>query len=159
MFDTGQQGSISPTYLCTTFMHVAPKSVIIQSSCQYLFSLLGSSGENAAHRNLMKLRPVVLKFLINYTFKTIFDELWFGSWLKKYTFNEIGKISSIEIILDFNFFVVWNLFFIFLFFIPTFVPKVFQPIVFVGTEGSGVNFTNILQVAIGPKFLHNKAKL
>jgi len=49
------QGSISPTYLRTAFTPVAPKSVRIQSSCQYLFMLLGSSGTKAALRALMKL--------------------------------------------------------------------------------------------------------
>ncbi len=50
-------GSVSPTYLRTAFMPVTPKSVIIQSSCQYLFTLLGSTGAKAACRTLMKLRP------------------------------------------------------------------------------------------------------
>jgi hypothetical protein len=49
------QVSISPTYLRTAFTPVAPKSVRIQSSCQYLFTLLGSTGAKAAHRTLMKL--------------------------------------------------------------------------------------------------------
>jgi len=48
-------GSVSPTYLRTAFMPVALKSLIIQSSCQYLFTLLGSTGAKAAHRTLMKL--------------------------------------------------------------------------------------------------------
>jgi len=52
-----QQGSISPTYLRTAFMPVAPKSLRIQSSCQYLFTLLGSTGAKAALRMLMKLTP------------------------------------------------------------------------------------------------------
>ncbi len=38
-------------------MPVAPKSVRIQSSCQYLFTLLGSTGAKAALRTLMKLTP------------------------------------------------------------------------------------------------------
>ncbi len=38
-------------------MPVAPKSVRIQSSCQYLFTLLGSTGAKAAHRTLMILTP------------------------------------------------------------------------------------------------------
>jgi len=41
-------GSISPTYFHTAFTPVAPKSVRIQSSCQYLFTLLGSTGAKAA---------------------------------------------------------------------------------------------------------------
>jgi len=36
-------------------MPVAPKSVRIQSSCQCLFTLLGSTGAKAAHRTMMKL--------------------------------------------------------------------------------------------------------
>jgi len=53
-------GSISPTYLCTALMPVAPKSVRIQSRCQYLFTLLGSTGAKAARRTLMKLTHSVI---------------------------------------------------------------------------------------------------
>jgi len=53
-------GSVSPTYLHTAFMPVAPKSVRIQSSCQYLFTLLGSTGAKAACGTLMKFTPDVL---------------------------------------------------------------------------------------------------
>jgi len=53
------QCSISPTYLHTAFTPVAPKSVRNQSSCQYLFTLLRSTGAKAAHRRLMKLTPGV----------------------------------------------------------------------------------------------------
>ena len=45
-------GSIS-----LAFTHVAPKSVRIQSSCKYLFMLLGSVCIKAACRTLMKLTP------------------------------------------------------------------------------------------------------
>jgi hypothetical protein len=48
-------GSISPTYLFTAFTPVAPKNVRIQTSCQYLFTLLGSTGAKAARRTWMKL--------------------------------------------------------------------------------------------------------
>jgi len=51
------QASVSPTYLRTAFTPIAPKSVKIQSSCQYLFTLLGSIGAKAARRTLMKLTP------------------------------------------------------------------------------------------------------
>ncbi len=51
------QGWISPTYLRAAFMPVAPKNVRIQSSCQYLFMLLGSTGAKAACGTLMKLTP------------------------------------------------------------------------------------------------------
>jgi len=44
-------------YLRTAFTPVAPKSVRIQSSCQYLFTLLGSTGSKAAGRTLMKWTP------------------------------------------------------------------------------------------------------
>jgi len=54
-------GSISPTYLRTAFTPVAPKSVRIQSSYQYLFTLLGSTGAKAARRSLMKLTPALKK--------------------------------------------------------------------------------------------------
>ncbi len=43
--------------LRTAFMPVAPKIVRIQSRCQYLFTLLGSTGAKAARRTLMKLSP------------------------------------------------------------------------------------------------------
>ncbi len=49
------QGSITPTYLHTNFTPLAPKSIRIQSSCLYLFMLLGSTGAKAARRMLMKL--------------------------------------------------------------------------------------------------------
>ncbi len=48
-------GLILPTYLHEAVTHVTPKSVWIQSSCQYLFTLLGSTGAKAARRMLMKL--------------------------------------------------------------------------------------------------------
>jgi len=48
-------GLISPTYLRTNFTPVAPKSIRIQSSCQYLLTLLGYTGAIAACRTLMKL--------------------------------------------------------------------------------------------------------
>jgi len=41
----------------TAFMLVGPKSVRIQSSSQYLFTLLGSTNVKAARRMLMKLTP------------------------------------------------------------------------------------------------------
>jgi len=50
-------GSVSPTYLRTAFTPVAPKCVRIQASCQYLFTLLGSTGKKAARITLMKLTP------------------------------------------------------------------------------------------------------
>ncbi len=54
-FDEIDMCSISPTYLRTAFTPVAPKSVRIQSSCQYFFTLLGSTDAKAARRMLMKL--------------------------------------------------------------------------------------------------------
>jgi len=38
-------------------MRVDPERKIIQSSCQYLFTLLGSTGVKAVCRKLMKLTP------------------------------------------------------------------------------------------------------
>ncbi len=43
--------------LRTAFMLVGPKSVRIQSRSQYLFTLLGSTCADTAHRTLMKLTP------------------------------------------------------------------------------------------------------
>ena len=43
--------------LRTAFTPVAPKSVRIQSSYQYFFTLLGAMGAKAARRMLMKLKP------------------------------------------------------------------------------------------------------
>ncbi len=57
-FET-HQGSISSTYLRTAFTPVVPKSVRNQSSCLYLFTLLGSTGAKAARGTLMKLTPGV----------------------------------------------------------------------------------------------------
>jgi len=45
--------------LRAAFMLLAPKSVRIQSQCQYLFTLLRSTGAKAARRTLMKLNPGV----------------------------------------------------------------------------------------------------
>ncbi len=53
------QGPISSTYLQAAFTPVAPKSVRIKSSCQYLFTLLGSLCVKAVRRTLMKLTPDV----------------------------------------------------------------------------------------------------
>jgi len=53
----GDLGSVSPTYLRTAFTNVAHKSIRIQSSCQYLFTLWGSTRVKAARRMLMKLTP------------------------------------------------------------------------------------------------------
>ncbi len=39
------------------FMPVAPQSVRTQSSCQYLFTLMGSTRVKAVRRTLMKLTP------------------------------------------------------------------------------------------------------
>jgi len=46
-------------YLRAAFTPVAPQSVRTQSSCQYLFTLLGSTNVKAVHRKLMKLSPGV----------------------------------------------------------------------------------------------------
>jgi len=56
-------GSISSTYLHTAFTPVAPKSLKIQSSCQYLLTLLGSTSVKAVRRTLMKLSPT---YNVNY---------------------------------------------------------------------------------------------
>jgi hypothetical protein len=46
-------------HLRAAFTPIAPKSVRIQLSRQYLFTPLGSTGAKAAHRTLMKLTPRV----------------------------------------------------------------------------------------------------
>jgi len=43
--------------LRTAFTPVAPQSVRTQSSCQYLFTLSGSTSVKAVRRTLMKLSP------------------------------------------------------------------------------------------------------
>jgi len=43
--------------LHTAFTHGGPKSVRTLSSCQYLFTLLGSASVKAVRRTLMKLSP------------------------------------------------------------------------------------------------------
>jgi len=70
------QGSISPTYLCTAFTPVAPKSVRIQSSCQYLFMLLGSTCAKAVCRTLMKLNPVVINVRSTAAHQRLINQLW-----------------------------------------------------------------------------------
>jgi len=50
-------GSISPTCLRASFAHSHTKSVKIQSSCQYLFALLGSACVKAVYKFLVKLTP------------------------------------------------------------------------------------------------------
>jgi len=49
--------SISSTYLHEAFTPVAPQSVRTQSSCQYLFTLLGSMLVKAVSTTLVKLSP------------------------------------------------------------------------------------------------------
>jgi len=51
-------GLISPTCLRAAFTPAAPKSVRIQSSCQYLFTLLKSTSVKAARKMLVKLIPL-----------------------------------------------------------------------------------------------------
>ena len=58
------KGSISPN-LRTAFKPEATKSIKIQSSCQYLFMLMGSTGTKAARRTLMKLTQGRIKESIN----------------------------------------------------------------------------------------------
>jgi len=50
-------GYISPTNLHAAFTCLAPKSIRIQSSRQYLFMLLGSTRAKAVGKMLMKLTP------------------------------------------------------------------------------------------------------
>jgi hypothetical protein len=45
--------------LCTAFTPVAPQSIRTQSSCQYLFTPLGSTFVKAVPRTMMKLSPGV----------------------------------------------------------------------------------------------------
>jgi len=51
------QESISPTCLRKAFMCPDCKRVKIQSSCQYIFALLGSALVKAATKMMMKLTP------------------------------------------------------------------------------------------------------
>ncbi len=61
--------------LCTAFLPVTPKSVRIQSSCQYLFTLLGSTGAKTALRTLVKLTPAVNFFnIISTTFMLVYPK-------------------------------------------------------------------------------------
>ncbi len=63
--------------LRTTFTPVAPQSLRFQSSCQYLFTLLGSTGAKAARRTLMKLTAGV--------------ELW---WLEHDLYHRSRRFAS-----------------------------------------------------------------
>jgi hypothetical protein len=64
--------------LRTAFTPVVPQSVRTQSSCQYLFMLLGPTSLKAVRRTLMKLTPDVQKvnsfegFLLATTFIRVF---------------------------------------------------------------------------------------
>ncbi len=85
-------GSISQTYLHTDFTPVAPKSVRIQSSCQYLFTLLGSTGAKAAHRKLMKLTP---DFYITVTVTKEFDcRYLFGTHYLDCSINKLEIVRN-----------------------------------------------------------------
>ncbi len=57
MFNTLLE-SISPTYLQAAFTYEDLKSVIIQSSCQYLIALLKYVPVKVVRKMLMKLTPV-----------------------------------------------------------------------------------------------------
>jgi len=61
-------GSISTTCLHSAYTCADPKSVKIQSSCQYLFALLGSACVKAAHKMLIKLTPVSRSIRNNFGF-------------------------------------------------------------------------------------------
>jgi len=77
-------GSISSTYLQEALPRVAPKSIRIQSSCQYLFTLLGSTCTKAARKMLMKLTPALVQ--IHFLTKTEFwkvGKLYYLKYLKK----------------------------------------------------------------------------
>ncbi len=54
--------------LRTAFTPVVPQSVRTQSSCQYLFTLLGPTSVKAVRRTLMKLTPDVDNFLSDIPF-------------------------------------------------------------------------------------------
>jgi len=70
--------SISSTYLRTFFTPVAPQSVRAQSSCQYLFTLSGSTSIKVVHKTLMKLSPYhVLQPLLN-SYNVIYLTFNFG---------------------------------------------------------------------------------
>jgi len=71
----GDLGSISPTYLRKAFTGVALKSIRIQSSCLYLFTLLGSTRAKAEHRMLIKLTPGV----------NFINSLWADFYTSKFT--------------------------------------------------------------------------
>jgi hypothetical protein len=64
-------GSISTTCLLAALTPVAPKSIRIQSSCQYLFTLLGSATIKAVYKMLVKLTPGAKEFgIISFTNKS-----------------------------------------------------------------------------------------
>jgi len=96
------QESISPTYLRTAFTPVAPKSVRIQSSCQYLFTLLGSTGVKAARRMLMKLTPGVDFYnILCATFScenVIYSYSLLTLWVCIFGHKEIGEKAAHEML-------------------------------------------------------------
>jgi len=67
------QESISPTSLQKPFTSIAPKSIRILPSCQYLFTLLGSTCAKASHKMMMNLTPGVNLTNILHTAFTFVD--------------------------------------------------------------------------------------
>ncbi len=69
--------------LNTAFTPVASQSVRTQSSCQYFFTLLGSTGVKAVRRTLMKLSPDVTRvkecvFELHSSLEFFFSEIKFA---------------------------------------------------------------------------------
>jgi len=82
---------ISSTYLREAFAAVAPQSVRNKSSCQYLFTLLGSTSVKALRGTVMKLSPSHLCRFFFEARKVISSEILFICYfkLKNYSLQKV----------------------------------------------------------------------
>jgi len=79
--------------LFATFIHADPKSINIQSSCQYLFALWGSVLIKALHKMLVKLTP---EYIASYIQFIATMNCWLKIWYAIQTFaSQLLKKSSL----------------------------------------------------------------
>ncbi len=105
-----EKGSISPTYLRTAFMPVAPKSIRIWSSCQHLFMLFVSMCVKDVHKTLMKLsqgcqfhQHFMHAFFVRKQIEQLFSnyvwlcDFWRQNFIQKMRVDEIdGRVSILD---------------------------------------------------------------
>ena len=76
-------------------MPIAPKIVRIQSSCQYLFTLLGSTSTKAVRRMLMKL-SLSVKFHQHFTCTYLYENAFLPKRNQKKTFVQKLRILNVD---------------------------------------------------------------